>query len=258
MPVYSYLVPSSSNPSRSLAENREGIDAYAKRHGLHVDREFVEEPGDFFVDRVNGDWRAAPLADRPVGKQLCGLLQPGDAVIVWLPMLEPAQILALAKDLQRREISLHLAKLGLDATAPLVLAALGLFIPVGRFIAAGPRSEGTKAGMARAKSRGGARGGRPTPGWKHVERADGVRRVPDPEQRKVMEWIAEKRLAGWGWRRISSALTANRTVYKKPDRSAPRGYTLEFWCPRRCQRAYAEMMSILIDEQAEKMKAATA
>ncbi|HUY89928.1 MAG TPA: hypothetical protein VMV10_14425 [Pirellulales bacterium] len=80
--------------------------------------------------------------------------------------------------------------------------------------------------------------------------AAGVKRVPDHEQRKVMQWIVAKRLGGWGWRRISSAPTANRTVYKKPDRSAPRGYTLEFWDPQRCKRAFDEMMRIIAGEQA--------
>jgi hypothetical protein len=45
---------------------------------------------------------------------------------------------------------------------------------------------------------------------------------------------------------------------QKADRSAPHGYTLEFWCPRRCQRAYEEMMAVLLDQQAEKPKAAIA
>ena len=47
-------------------------------------------------------------------------------------------------------------------------------------------------------------------------------------------------------------------MWKKPDRSAPRRFTLEFWSPRRCQRAYEEMMAILPDEQTENMKAAIA
>lgn len=257
MPTYSYLTTSNFNSSRSMATNREGIGAYAERHGLRIDREFVEQPGDFFVDRLNGDWRAAPLADRPIGKQLCELLRPGDSVVVWQPMLEPTQVLAFAKDLQRRGIALHLAKLGFDATGPLFLAALGWLISASKFIEAGPRSEGTKAGMARAKARGGARGSRPAPGWRHVQSADGsVRRVPDAEQRSVMNKIVELRLAGWGWRRIASWLAKERVMWKKRDRAAPRGYTLEFWCPRRCQRAYEEMMANLIDEQTEKTRAA--
>jgi DNA invertase Pin-like site-specific DNA recombinase len=252
MAVYSYLAPSSSNPSHSLATGTEGIEAYANRHGLRIDREFVEEPGGFFVDRLNSDWRTTPLADRPVGKQLCKLLQPGDEVIVWQPMLEPAQLLSLADELRRRGIALHMAKFGVAATDPLLLAALKCFIPASRFIEAGPRSEGTKAGMAKTKARGGARGGRPAPGWKHVKIATGVRRAPDSEQRKVMGWIVDRRLEGWGWRRISSWLTSRRVMYKRTDASAPRGYTLEFWDPGRCKRAFAAMAEIVVDEEGEK------
>lgn len=255
MATYSYLVPSGSNPSRNLATSRAGIDAYADRHELNVDREFVEQPGDFFVDRLNGDWRAAPLADRPVGKTLCAQLQRGDDVIVWQPMLEPAQLLTLAEELRRRGVTLHLAKLGIAATGPLFMATLGLFIPASRFIEAGPRSEGTKAGMAQAKARGGARGGPPAPGWKHVKSADGtVRRVPDAEQRSVMMHIIKKRHEGWGWRRIASWLAKERVMWKKRDLSAPRGRTLEFWDPARCKRAFIAMVEIITGERIEKQR----
>lgn len=116
MAIYSYLIPTSSNPSRSLAASRQGIEAYAERHGMRIDREFAEGPGDFFLDRANGDWRCAPLGDRPVGKKLCELLKPGDSVIVWQPMLEPSQLLSLAEELRWRGIMLHMAKLGMVAT----------------------------------------------------------------------------------------------------------------------------------------------
>lgn len=247
MSTYTYITsPLDEQAQGSQVEaGREAIRAYAENHCLQIDREFIEAPGNQYVNCWDNDWRSRDLTERPVGKQLCELLRSGDAVIVDHPFLRMAtQLLPLANAWKQQGVTLHLAAIGLSTDQAVWKAMEHVITIAGRFDRV-RISESTSLGIAAAKARGGPRGGRPAPGWTRVGPPENRRRVPDLDQRKVMERIMQLRAMGWGWRRISSYLTKHRVMWKKLNATAPRGYTLEFWCPSRCQKGYEEMLSII-------------
>lgn len=252
MATFSYLVSPLTEHRRAalVAAAREIIESYANRSDLRIEREFLEAPGDQYENWQEDDWRLRPLGERPVGRQLIDLLRSGDGLIVEQPFLHlDTQLLPLADAWHKQGIVLHLAKVGLPLTSGF-WRAMKQFAVAAEMFGRRKTSELTSAGMAASKARGGPRGGLPTPGWKHVGPENDRRRVPDLEQRKVMERIMQLRAMGWGWRRISSYLTEHRVMWKKPNASAPRGFTLEYWDQRRCQRGYEEMLRIIAQKRA--------
>ena len=248
MPVYSYLVETFDRDGGKddAAASRRAIQAYAAEHELSIDREFVEAPGDHYVDREGGNFTCAPLSDRPVGKALFELLNPGDMLITDQPYLLALQLMALHLALGEKGVTLHC--LALKLPEGLTLGDVEGVISFLRRIERMFRAEGTRCARALAKAGNGPRGGRPAPGWKHVGPEGKRRRVPDKDQREVMRVIFGLREKGWGWRRISSYLAKHNIRWKKPDTSAPQGYTLEYWDLRRCSRAYDEFVRLAAEE----------
>lgn len=251
MPTYSYIPQPLADPDGAKLEaSRGAIQQLADMLGLHVDREFVEEPGACYVAWEKRDWRLSPLAERPVGRELLAALQSGDAIIVDNPMLEPRQLATLLSELAKRGIKLHAVPLELRGlpSGPVLDELLSFYFALeARCI-----SRCTQDGMLLAKLDGRPSGGRPAPGWKHIGPPERRRRVPDEDEREVMLEIVKLRTKGWGFRRISSFLTKQRIMYRVPDPKRRLGYRLEFWSHRRCELAYAEMLRILAEDRAEK------
>jgi DNA invertase Pin-like site-specific DNA recombinase len=73
MMLYSYSRVSTDEQQNSVADQRSRLLAYAERIGQPIAREFVDED-------VSG--LKTKLRDRPDGKQLCDILQPGDTVVL--------------------------------------------------------------------------------------------------------------------------------------------------------------------------------
>jgi len=110
--VYGYARVSTTQQAdegESLAVQQRQIEGYAKMQGLELAKVFVERG-------VSG---SKPLGDRPEGRALLGLLQPGDVVItakldrMFRSALDALDVLAKLKD---QAISLHMIDLGGDTT----------------------------------------------------------------------------------------------------------------------------------------------
>jgi DNA invertase Pin-like site-specific DNA recombinase len=112
MAVYGYVRVSTdrqADDGESLSTQQRVIDGYAMMNGLTLDSIFVERV-------VSG---SKPLGDRPEGKRLLSILQPGDVVItakldrMFRSALNALDVLA---QLKGREVSLHMIDLGGDVT----------------------------------------------------------------------------------------------------------------------------------------------
>lgn len=250
MPTYAYIPQPLDDRDGAFEASRVAIQKLAGVLGLHVDREFVEEPGACYVAWEKRDWRLSPLADRPVGKELLAALQSGDAMLVDNPMLEPRQLATLLSELAKRGVELHVAQIELLGfpSGPQLGALLSYYFELERRCA----SRCAQDGMLVAKLEGRPSGGRPAPGWKHIGPPERRRRLPDEDEREVMLEIVKLRTKGWGFRRIATFLRKQRIMYRVPDRKRRLGYRLEFWSHRRCELAYAEMLRILAEDRAEK------
>lgn len=89
MPTFSYIPQPLNDPDgESLEVSRGIIQQLAGKLGLRIDRDFVEEPGDAYVDWQNGKFRFARLEDRPIGRQ----------VLITLAALEALSAVLLARD----------------------------------------------------------------------------------------------------------------------------------------------------------------
>lgn len=246
MPTYTYIPKPLDDRDGSFEASRGAIQQLAGKQGLHVDREFVEAPGACYVDWKKGHWRLAPLADRPVGRELLAALQRGDVLLVDNPMIEPMQLAPLISQLAERGVKLYVAlfdRRGISCD-PELATLCSAYFGIDRQLA----SRRTQDGMLVAKLEGRPRG-RPAPGWKHVGPRERRQSVPNEDERAVMMAIMKLRLKGWGFRRIASLLARERVMYRVPDHKRRLGYRFEFWSAGRCERAYAEMLRILADER---------
>lgn len=249
MPTYAYITQPLDDRDGEFEASRGAILQLADELGLHVDREFVEAPGDAYVDWKKKDWRCAPLADRPVAQEVLAALQPGDALLVDNLMLELRQLAALISELAERGVELHVPTFELRGfpSGPPMAKLLLCYLSLERHFA----SRRTQDDMLLAKLEG-RPCGRLAPGWKHVGPPERRRRVPNKEERAVMMEIVKLRISGWGFRKIASLLARERVMYRVPDRKRRLGYRLEFWSAGRCERGYNNMMQILAEERVKQ------
>jgi putative DNA-invertase from lambdoid prophage Rac len=112
MAVYSYTRVSTgrqADEGESLGAQQRRVDGYAQMNDLRVDRHFVERG-------VSG---SVPLAERPQGGALLGLVKPDDVIIT--PKLDRCfrsalDALDVLQTLKERGVSLHMIDLGGDVT----------------------------------------------------------------------------------------------------------------------------------------------
>jgi putative DNA-invertase from lambdoid prophage Rac len=112
MAVYSYTRVSTTaqaEEGESLGAQQRRVEGYAMQHDLAVDRHFVERG-------ISG---SVPLDQRPEGKALLAVLQPGDVIIT--PKLDrmfrsALNALGVLEGMKKRGVSLHMIDLGGDVT----------------------------------------------------------------------------------------------------------------------------------------------
>ena len=209
MATYGYTRVSTArqvDEGQSLDVQQRTITGYAMIHGLDVARTFVEAG-------VSG---SVPIADRPQGKALLGILRTGDAIITSRldRMFRSAlDALAVLADLKRRGVTLHMIDLGGDVTgngiSKLVFTILSAVAEAER-----DRIRDRIAQVkADQKLRGLYLGGRVPFGFRQV--ADGLE-----QEREHEATLARMRLLrdqGKSYRAISLAIggTANKDTIRK-------------------------------------------
>src|SRR5215218_9678408 len=110
--VYAYTRVSTgrqADEGESLGAQQRRVDGYAQMNDMRVDRHFVERG-------VSG---SVPLAERPQGAALLGLVKPGDVIIT--PKLDRCfrsalDALDVLQRLKEGGVSLHMIDLGGDVT----------------------------------------------------------------------------------------------------------------------------------------------
>ncbi len=235
--VFAYVAPSLSNPEEDLARDRQEIAAFAEQHGLSIDREYVEAPGDF---------RVVAIGQRPVGRELFASLRRGDVLVVDGSMVPRSQLVRLVSEMAKRGVALRLMSF-----EPLGISAeqLAEFLRWHDDVERRRRSRRAIDTALLLRVEGRSTGGHPGPGRKVVRDRRGQKKlVVDPEQRPTMMEIVKHHLNGKGFRQIATLLTKNNVRWKRPDRSRRNGFTWEPWGASRCERAYHAMLKILAEE----------
>jgi DNA invertase Pin-like site-specific DNA recombinase len=148
-----------------------------------------------------------PMFERDEGRKVWALVQPGDK-IVWAKLdrafrsvIDAAQTMQL---LNRKEVSFNSLDLGLDTGSPIgrcVFTILTAFAELEvEFIRQRTRDS------LRAKRRAGKPHGRHAPiGWKKCGKGKDSYYLPDPEERAMVEEMAQRRAAGWSLERLTMA-----------------------------------------------------
>lgn len=206
MTVFAYLFLAPSRDHRvSLAEQQEGINAFAHERGLQVDDVLVEEHQSL----------KTPLVDRPQGQALLALLQPQDTVLV----LKTEWVLGSARaggklldELRKRKVRLYGVDLGENISLPeprRLAVTEGNAALIRRLLHCLSSCESTrhgeviKAGKRMRRQQGRFTGG-PVPfGWQ-VDAAGFLR--PHPGQQEVIGEIRRMRAAGQSLRGIAEKL----------------------------------------------------
>lgn len=188
--------------------------------------------------------------ERPEAARMQTILQPGDHIVI--PKLDRAfrnalDYATMLKTWLDAGVHVHILNFGMDTSNPTGFMVAKM---VGGMLAYFAEFESHMIGQRKRDANAIARQqGRPTnhrvkPGWKLAGPPGKRRIVPDEEQRAVMRLIVDWHDAGASFREISKRLMAQRVFWKKPDRQARGGYSLELWDRQRCRRAYQEMVRI--------------
>jgi site-specific DNA recombinase len=195
----------------SLAEQRATLEAFARLVGVSI--------AACFEDRASA--ASLPFLKRPGAKRLWRTIRPGDGVLVpagpfWISTIaDAAQILAR---LQTRQVTFAAVEkdrvlfrnddeIGQLTTQVLIAAAKAR-----RTVEWEVRSNGTKAGKAKAKAAGRlhVNPARINFGYMVVKDPDdGGRVVPNPEERQTLARIAQLRREGRTWQAIADELNAD-------------------------------------------------
>jgi DNA invertase Pin-like site-specific DNA recombinase len=199
MAVYGYCRCSTdrqADEGESLGTQQRIIDGYALMQGLKLDGLFIERG-------VSG---SKPLAERPEGTRLLGVIEPGDTIItakldrMFRSALDALNVLGQLKD---RGVNLHMIDLGGDVTgngiSKLVFTILSAVAEAERDRIRERISETKRDQRQRNRYLGGT-----IPfGWRVSDAGD---LVEDPDQQRVIGRIQELRGQGLSLRAIAVLL----------------------------------------------------
>lgn len=200
--IYGYCRVSTDDQSISLDNQRQELQAYAKKHGLTIDYVFCDED-------VSGK---IPMKDRPQGRIMWDALRTGDLVIVtkldrgWRSTADAANTLATWK-----QYGVRLAILDFPVDTSTDEGEM-MFCQFASWAQYERKRIGRRVSDAFQYLK---RNGRPYAcarpfGWMR----DGDKWVPCVAERKIAEKIQRWREDGWSWERITLALA--RDGVRKP------------------------------------------
>lgn len=195
MAVYSYTRVSTTaqaDEGESLGAQQRRVEGYAMQHDLIVERHFVERG-------VSG---SVPLVERPEGKTLLAILEPGDVIIT--PKLDrmfrsALNALGVLEGLKQQGVSLHMIDLGGDVTgngiSKLVFTILSAVAEAER--------DRIRERITDQKTRGRFLGGSRPFGWQIA--ADGQLEPLESERKALLE-MRRMQKAGKSLRAIATAM----------------------------------------------------
>lgn len=207
MKVYAYVRVSTSEQAtngESLDTQRRQAIGYAMMKGWEVAGVFVEAG-------VSG---SVPLADRPEGRKLLAVVEPGDAVIT--PKLDrmfrsASDALGTLEEMKGQGVQLHMIDLGGD------VCGNGISKLVFTILSAVAENERDRIrerirDVKRSLAAQGVYNGGSRPIGSDI--VDG-RLVPNPEEQAVLSRIRSMRAAGAGLREIARAVGKQPTTVKR-------------------------------------------
>jgi hypothetical protein len=189
--------------------------------------------GGLFEDKaVSG---GKPFTERPEGRKLWVVSQPGDAVI-WLKMdrafrsvKDGSNVLSMFRD---RGISIHSLDIGLDTSTPMGEFVAHLLIILAQLERSWISSR-TKEALAALKARGYKRKGDSVPaGYKRVGQKGDTKIVPDHEERALMVMCFQRYMAGDSLDAISNWLFFSGKRRKRGSQYKPSWLAYAFRCNR--------------------------
>jgi len=203
------------------------------------------------------------LRDRPMGKQLCRDLRPGDHLIFAYfhrAFRNPADAYNTLLKWERNGITAHFVDLRLDMGTATGRAQMGLMAVFAHWYS-DLISELTKAAFANFQAQGRMPNGHAPMGFKLIGRSGKDRRpVPDPEQRRVMAEIVRVRdLYGWSWRKIGDYV--QEWLQERKGLPPLKPWESRSWYADRCTKAYKvekELRAKEARKEADKAAAAQA
>lgn len=202
MSTYGYVRVSTARqaeaPGESLAEQERRVRAVALFRG-------DDEP---HIIREPGESGSVPLEERPAGRDLFAVLEPGDVVIVSKldrAFRSASDALRVAERLAGAGVDLIIADMGND---PVTSNGVGkLFFTMLAAMAEFERErivERTTVGRRRKAARGGYIGGKAPFGFRIVGEGEESRLVEEPSEQKAIERIRALRAAGDSLRKIAA------------------------------------------------------
>ncbi len=186
----------------SLAAQRAAISAYATLHGLDLG-EVIEDAGE------SG---GVPLAERPGGSRLVGMVRAGEVGAVIVAKLDrawrsAADALATTSEWTERDVALHLIDMKLDTASAfgrMFLTLLAGFAELERNLI----GERTAAALAHLRSQG-VHVGRDGLGWRRLDALDEHGRrviVRDEDEAACVERMSELRNSGLTYAAVADSL----------------------------------------------------
>ena len=234
--AYSYIrrVHGELDDSEAAVEEMEKSAAYF-RDSLQKDS---LDWGGHFID--GSDARTLPLPERPEGRRLWRRLESGDHIIIARfdrGFLNMQDFLFCYRHWAGKRVGVSLLDVEL---LDIDESHLGAFEVLGKMAAAdGARhSERVRQSHVTRQATGRAAGGNAGLGFKYVGPKGRLRKVPDPDERKVMAQIVQLRDEGNSWNEIASLLMRQKTRRGKYD-----------WHPGTIARAYTAEWDLRMAEQ---------
>jgi putative DNA-invertase from lambdoid prophage Rac len=200
MAVYGYGRHSTDKQGLTEEAQRTKVEAYIRTH--LPDQEYA---GWVYDSATSG---SQPLFERPSGRNLLTLLQPGDHV-VWAKLdrafrsvIDGASTLAM---LGARRVFVHSLDLGLDTSTAIgrcICTVMLAFAELERSYA----SQRTKDALRVKRDAGKPAGAKPPIGWHKVGKKRDSYYAPDMDERKQVQEISELRDAGMSYETIQLEL----------------------------------------------------
>jgi DNA invertase Pin-like site-specific DNA recombinase len=238
--AYGYARVSTGKQQMGPEQQKELIEAYYKEHMADT-----HAWGGVFVE-PHTSARKTKFLKRPVGRELDSRLERGDCVVAakFDRVFRSLGDFGFMRDVWKdRGIDLRFCNLfGMPSHTSAGRLTYALLAAVAEFEAE-MATERTREMKAYQKRHGLATNGNAGYGFKFVGSRGNKKRVPDPQERQVMAWIAEHQLKGYTWRDMYLALRERGVKTKRGTE----------WSIDRIRRACVQEYLLRAKEEATKL-----
>ena len=238
--AYGYARVSTGKQKMSPEAQKEVIEGYYHEHlaGTHA-------WGGVFVEPHTSARKVAFLK-RPVGKELCDRATRGDCIIVakFDRGFRSVRDFLFMQDLWKEQgVELRIRDFfGIDSRTNMGRLICGILAHVAEFEAE-MIAERTRELKAWQKKHGRATNGNAGYGFKLVGSRGDKKRVPDPDERRVMAWIVKHHMENYSWRDMYLTLLERGIKTRKGKE----------WSPSRIRRACVAEYLLRAQEEGAKL-----